>query len=68
MAVAAERASFIKAMLATHSRRMTFVYILTGFGVITQLIAHRASALGPEGPLDTAMSAASIVVKAALLI
>lgn len=68
MAVAAERPSLIKAVLATQSRRITLIHILTGFRVIAQLIAHRTCALGPKWPLDTTMGAASIVVRAALLI
>lgn len=66
--MAAERASLIKAVLATESWRNTFIHIFTGFRVIAQLITHRACALGPKRSLNTTMGAASIVVGTALLI
>lgn len=68
LAVAAEGASLIKAVLAAQSRWAALVHILAGFGVVAQLITHRARALGPEWPLDAAVGAAGIVVGAALLI
>ena len=62
LAVAAERASLVKAVLATQSGGITLVYILTCLGVIAQLIAHRARALSPKGSLHAPMGAASVVV------
>lgn len=66
--MAAERASLIKTVLATETRRTALINVLTGFGVIGQLIAHRAGALGPKRPLDAAMGAAGVVVRTAFLI
>lgn len=62
LAVAAERASVIKAMLATNSRGVALIYILTCLGVIAQLVSNGASALSPKWPLNTTMSAACVVV------
>lgn len=68
LAVAAEWASLVKAVLATNSGRTALVNIITGFRVIAQLITHGARALGPKRPLNTTVCAASIVVRAALLV
>lgn len=68
LAVAAEWASLVKAVLATNSRRIALVNIITGFRVIAQLITRGARALGPKRPLNTTVCAASIVVRAALLV
>lgn len=66
--MATERASFIKAVLATKSRGITLIYILTGFRVIAKLITHRTCTLCPKWSLDTTVGATSIVVRTTLLI
>lgn len=68
LAVTAERTFLIKAVLAAQAWGITLINIFTGFSVIAELITHRACALGPKWPLDTAMCAASIVIRAAFLI
>lgn len=68
LAVAAEGAPLIKAVLAAESGGAALIDVLAGFGVIAQLKTHRARALGPKRPLNAAVSAAGVVVRTALLI
>lgn len=66
--MAAEGASLVEAVLATNSRGATLIDVVAGFGIVAELVTHRACALGPKWPLNTAVGAAGIVVRAALLV
>ncbi len=66
--MAAEGASLVEAVLTADARRMAFIEILTRLWVVTQLEAHGTRALGSKRALDAAVSAARIVIRAALLI
>lgn len=66
--MAAEGASLVEAVLATNSRGATLVNVIAGFGVVAELVTHGARALGPKWPLNTAVGATGIVVRAALLV
>lgn len=66
--VTPKRPSFIVTVLTTKAWRVTFINITTGLGVICKLVSNRTGTLSSKGALYTFMSAASIIVRAALLI
>ena len=68
LAVAAEGAALIEARLAAHARNQALIDVVTGFGVIEELKAWLAGALGPKWPLDAASAAAPVVQGTVILV
>lgn len=66
--MAPEGAPLVEAVLAAEARRLALVDVLTRLGVVGQLEAHGACALGAKRALDAAVRAAGVVVRAALLV
>lgn len=66
--VTSKRSSFIVTVLTTKAWRVTFINIFTGLWIICELVSNRTSTLSSKWSLNTFMSAACIIIRAALLI
>lgn len=68
LTMTSEGASLVETVLTADAQRMAFIHVLTRLRVVAQLVAHGTGALGSKRALDAAVSAARVVVRAALLI
>lgn len=66
--VTSKRSSLIVTVLTTKAWRVTFINIFTGLRIICELVSNRTSTLSSKRSLNTFMSAACIIIRAALLI